>query len=213
VSPSYRTPEQYERWHVRDCARCGRRADLAANWPDGPLCRTCYHKAARTRGCCPGCGASRLLPGRRADQAPICRDCAAITRDFFCDRCGFEGLLLGGRQCEHCTLASKLTAALDDGTGHVSAALTPLFDAVTAMTKPQAGLDWLSNNPQVGQNAPTPCAGWNEPAQRGGHPLWRLLAATSAVNHPGCCEAAILAVGRPLPASRPVGRRCARASL
>jgi O-methyltransferase involved in polyketide biosynthesis len=40
-----------------------------------------------------------------------------------------------------------------------------------------------------------------------------LLAATSAVNHPGRCEAAILAVcGRPLPASRPDGRPCARAS-
>jgi integrase len=151
VSPSYRTPEQYERWHVRDCARCGRRAGLAANWPDGPICRTCYHKAARTRGWCPGCGASRLLPGRRADQAPICRDCAAITRDFFCDHCGFEGLLLRGRLCERCTLSGKLTAALDDGTGHISTALTPLFDTVTAMTKPQAGLDWLSNNPQVGQ--------------------------------------------------------------
>lgn len=151
MSPSYRTPEQYERWHIRDCARCGRRAALAANWPDGPICRTCYHKAARTRGRCPGCGASRLLPGRRADQAPTCRDCAAITRDFFCDRCGFEGLLLAGRLCERCTLAARLTAALDDGTGHISTALTPLFDAVTAMAKPQAGLDWLSNNPQVGR--------------------------------------------------------------
>lgn len=151
MSPSYRTPEQYERWHVRDCARCGRRAALAANWPDGPVCRTCYHKAARTRGCCAGCGASRLLPGRGADQAPICRDCAAITRDFFCDRCGFEGLLLAGRLCERCTLSGKLTAALDDGTGHISTALTPLFDALRSMAKPQAGLDWLSNNPQVGR--------------------------------------------------------------
>ncbi len=39
--------------------------------------------------------------------------------------------------------------ALDDGTGHISKALTPLFDAVTAMAKPKTGLDWLSNNPQV----------------------------------------------------------------
>jgi hypothetical protein len=151
VSPSYRTPEQYDRWHVRDCARCGRRAALAANWPDGPICRTCYQRAARTYGQCPGCGTSRLLPGRSAGGTPICRDCAPITRDFFCDRCGFEGLLLAGRLCERCTLASKLTVALDDGTGHISTALTPLFDAVTAMAKPQAGLDWLSNNPQVSQ--------------------------------------------------------------
>jgi hypothetical protein len=150
VSPSYRTPEQYQRWHIRDCARCGRRAGLAANWPDGPLCRTCFTKAARTYGHCGACGTSRLLPGRR-DQMPICRDCAGITRDFFCDRCRFEGLLLGGRLCERCTLTSKLTAALDDGTGHLSPALTPLFDALRSMGKPQAGLDWLSNNPQVSQ--------------------------------------------------------------
>jgi hypothetical protein len=149
VSPSYRTPEQYERWHIRDCARCGRRAALAANWPDGPICRTCYQRAARTYGPCPGCGTSRLLPGRSAGGTPICRDCAPITRDFFCGSCGFEGLLLAGRLCERCTLASKLTVALDDGTGGISSALTPLFDAVTAMAKPKAGLDWLSNNPQV----------------------------------------------------------------
>ena len=151
MSPSYRTPGQYERWHIRDCARCGRRAGLAANWTDGPVCRTCYERAARTYGQCPGCGASRLLPGRNAGGTPICRDCAPITRDFFCDRCGFEGLLLAGRLCERCTLASRLTAALDDGTGHISTALTPLFDAVTAMAKPRTGLDWLSSNPQVSQ--------------------------------------------------------------
>jgi hypothetical protein len=29
---SYKTTEQYERWHVRDCVRCGRGAANAANW-------------------------------------------------------------------------------------------------------------------------------------------------------------------------------------
>jgi hypothetical protein len=86
-------PEQYERWHVRPCARCGRRAAKTANWPDGPICRTCHDRAARTRGRCPGCQVERVLPGRRDDGTPICRDCAGITRSFFCDRCGFEGLL------------------------------------------------------------------------------------------------------------------------
>src|SRR5260370_17535007 len=58
---------------------------------------------------------------------------------------------MAGRLPTRCNMAATLTAAVDDGPGQVSAALTPLFDAVTAMTKPQAGLDWLSNNPQVGQ--------------------------------------------------------------
>jgi hypothetical protein len=138
------TPEQYQRWHVRDCARCGRRAGLAANWPDGPLCRTCHKRAARTYGNCAGCGTRRLLPGRRGDGAPTCRDCAGITRDFSCGRCGFEGFLLGGRLCERCTLAGKAAAALDDGTGHVSAPLAPLLKALTAMQTPDTGLTWIA---------------------------------------------------------------------
>ncbi len=138
------TPGQYQRWHVRDCARCGRRAGLAANWPDGPLCRTCHNRAARTYGNCPACGTRRLLPGRRGDGAPLCRDCAGITRNFFCDRCGFEGFLLGGRLCERCTLAGKAAAALDDGTGQVSAPLAPLLEALAAMETPGTGLTWIA---------------------------------------------------------------------
>ncbi len=136
------TAEQYERWHVRVCARCGRKAGLAANWSDGPICRSCYDRAARTYGRCPGCQAQRLLPGRD-DGTAICRDCAGITRDFFCSRCGFEGLLLGGRLCERCTLTDQLTTALDDGTGIVSPPLAPLFDALRAMPRPRSGLSWL----------------------------------------------------------------------
>jgi hypothetical protein len=71
----------------------------------------------RVRGRCPACDTDRLLPGRNACGAAICRDCAGISRDFFCDRCGFEGMLLGGRLCERCTLADKLTTLLDEGTG------------------------------------------------------------------------------------------------
>lgn len=143
MSPSYKTAEQYERWHICDCARCGRRAGKAANWSDGPICRTCLDKATRCRGRCPGCGIDRLLPGRDADGAAICRDCAGITRSFFCDRCGFEGRLHTGRLCERCTLTDKVTAALDDGTGQISPALRPLADALIAMPDPWSGWMWL----------------------------------------------------------------------
>jgi hypothetical protein len=142
MSPSYKTTEQYERWHVRDCVRCGRRAAKAANW-EGPICRTCYAKALQTRGCCPGCDADRLLPGRRDDQAAICRDCAGITRNFFCDRCGFEGHLHTGRLCTRCTLSGLLQQVLDDGTGRVHPPLAPLIEAVVAMPQPKNGLSWL----------------------------------------------------------------------
>ncbi|GAB2462310.1 hypothetical protein [Streptomyces incanus] len=139
------TPEEYERWHVRNCARCGRRAARSAEWSDGPICRTCYERAMRVRGCCPGCGADRLLPGLDTAGTPICRDCAGITRDFFCDRCGFEGLLLGGRLCERCTLADTLARLLDDGTGRVAPPLHPLVTALLETDRPKSRLIWLRN--------------------------------------------------------------------
>ncbi|MFB6576584.1 hypothetical protein ACFCYC_03950 [Streptomyces sp. NPDC056402] len=139
------TPEEYERWMIRDCARCGRRASKSAEWSDGPICRTCYDRAMRVRGRCPCCDNDRLLPGRDTDGAPICRDCAGIVRDFFCDRCGFEGLLLGGRLCEHCTLADTLARLLDDGTGRVAPAFLPLVKILLEMDRPKSRLIWLRN--------------------------------------------------------------------
>jgi len=69
---------------------------------------------------------------------------------FACNRCGFQARLSAGRQCERCVLTDKLAAVLDDGTGRVNPALTPLFEALTAMDKPSSGLTWL-RNPKVPQ--------------------------------------------------------------
>ncbi|MFD3803101.1 hypothetical protein ACFWSF_33760 [Streptomyces sp. NPDC058611] len=85
-----------------------------------------------------GCRSDRLLPGRNDAGAPVCRDCAGIVRDFFGDRCGFEGLLLGGRLCERCTLADTLGRLLDDGTGRVAPSLQPLVTALLEMDRPRA---------------------------------------------------------------------------
>ncbi|MFD8565161.1 hypothetical protein ACFV1N_48525 [Streptosporangium canum] len=148
MSPATAGREQYERGHIRICARCGRRAAKSAQWSDGPICRTCFERAMWVRGRCPGCGIERLLPGRDACGAAICRDCAGISRDFFCDRCGFEGMLLGGRLCERCTLADKLTALLDDGTGGIHSPLVPLRDLLICTGRPKSRLIWL-RNPQV----------------------------------------------------------------
>lgn len=55
-----------------------------------------------------------------------------------------------GRPCAGCILTDKLAAALDDGTGRLNPALTPLLEALAAMDKPEAGLIWL-RNPKVPQ--------------------------------------------------------------
>ena len=85
------TPEEYERWQRPHVLALRPTSGKSADWPDGPICRTCYERAMRVRDRCPGCGADRLLPGRDPDGVPICHDCVGISRDFFCDRCGFEG--------------------------------------------------------------------------------------------------------------------------
>ena len=147
-SPRRMSAEQYERWHIADCVRCGRRAGKTANW-EGAICRSCCERAASTYGCCPGCEQDRLLPGR-LEGAPVCRDCAGITRSFFCARCHFEGRLLGGRLCERCTLNNRMSVALDDGSKRLAPAMVPLFKLVCGMDKPRSGLNWL-DNPQVPQ--------------------------------------------------------------
>jgi hypothetical protein len=62
-----------------------------------------------------------------------------------CTRCGRQGRLPAGRRCARCALTDKLAAALDDGTGRINPALTPLFAALTSMDNPRAGLIWLQN--------------------------------------------------------------------
>ncbi|MFB6878078.1 hypothetical protein [Streptomyces sp. NPDC056323] len=140
----YATDEQYERWFMADCCRCGLRRHKASTWPDGYVCRTCSDRAVRTRGTCPGCGEDRALPGLRpSDGASICTTCAGFSQTFDCSCCGFEGRLLRGRLCERCALTDRLTALLDDGTGRVRPVLVPLFDLLVAMDKPGSGLAWL----------------------------------------------------------------------
>ena len=163
-----------ERWRMRVCARCGRRAPVSANWPEGPVCWTCVDRALRIRGRCAGCGASRLLPGRRADGTPACRDCAGITRDFSCGRCGSEGRLHAGRLCSRCTLSDKLSVLLDDGSGTISEALRPLAVHLTAMPSPRT---------------PAAC-GW--PARRS-RPCSRAWPPATSPHPPGACPAAELA--------------------
>ena len=131
------------------------RPDLRTLWPSGGEVRGLVRRPdlpdlLRTRDARPR--PLPRLPNRptaaRAEHDAghrICRDCAGITRDFFCDRCGFEGLLLGRRLCERCTLADTLARLLDDGTGRVAPSLQPLVTALLEMDRPKSRLIWLRN--------------------------------------------------------------------
>jgi hypothetical protein len=123
------------------CCRCGslNRYPLR-RWPDGPICHHCVRKAVRNHGRCPGCGVVRALPGRSAQGAAICRDCAGIRRDFTCSRCGSEAALHTGHLCDRCALTERVGLLLDDGTGRVNPALAPLAAVLTSTPDPQATL-------------------------------------------------------------------------
>ena len=142
----YATAEQYERWFIRDCARCGRRGNFAARWPDGHVCRTCHDRALLTRGRCPSCGQDRVLAGLRpVDRAPICTSCAGFSSSHACVECGQEGKLHAGRRCTRCTLARRIAELLDDGTGRIRPELAPLADLLISMDNPLSGLAWVSS--------------------------------------------------------------------
>ena len=133
----------------RTCARCGHHTWPGASFPEGHLCYPCLDVALSSAGTCPGCGtADRALPGLR-DGVRICRDCAGITRDFSCLRCGTEtGMAPGSRRglrrlCERCAVAWTAARLLDDGTGVVAPPLKPLADALAASASPAATLDWV----------------------------------------------------------------------
>jgi hypothetical protein len=147
VSRHYATDEQYERWFISECCRCGRRGNKAGSWPDGHVCRTCLDRAVQIRGTCPGCGQERALPGRSpGDGTPVCTDCAGFSQSFACSRCGYEDKLHRGRLCSRCTLADRVASLLDDGSGQIRPELVPLADSLLAMNNPMSGLKWLRTN-------------------------------------------------------------------
>jgi hypothetical protein len=145
-----------------ECARCGRplrpptktpstgpdprgRVWVAArNWPEGRICSGGYARACETYGTCPGCGVHRLLPGRTGDGRACCTACAGGIGDFTCTRCGNEGWNHYRGICGRCVLAERLAEHLDDGTGQIRPELAPFYDRVVSMSRPRAGILWLS---------------------------------------------------------------------
>jgi hypothetical protein len=69
----------------------------------------------RTHGPCPGCGTDRMLPGRSPDHAnePVCVECAGITQDYHCARCGTETEHYRRNICARCSLRDDLSVLLD----------------------------------------------------------------------------------------------------
>jgi hypothetical protein len=128
----------------RDCGRCGRHGYPATRFPDGYLCGSCLRAALEVRGSCPGCGTNRALPGRRpADSAPICRDCAGITRHFTCLRCDYEGNLAEGRLCYPCARIQAINTIFGNP-AHLTPALRSAAEALAAAPNAATTVRWLA---------------------------------------------------------------------
>ncbi|MBO1754646.1 recombinase XerD [Allobranchiibius sp. CTAmp26] len=124
------------------CARCGRNIPrLAATWPEGRLCFTCYFNAVHTHGTCPACLQDRLLPGPpNADGHPTCVACAEIPYDFHCQRCNVEAAHHRGRLCARCALRDGLHDLL--GGEPNQPALAGLVDALCVDDRPESIIVW-----------------------------------------------------------------------
>lgn len=143
-APSDTVPPRSARWI---CARCGRDHNAYRRWPEGHVCHRCVLAALDIHGICPGCGVTRILPGRDTHGDPICPTCAGIAHSVFaCRRCQAEGRLYHGKLCVRCTVSDRIAALLDDGAGRIDPALAPLATALNTGPTPTPGgrLTWLN---------------------------------------------------------------------
>ena len=127
----------------RDCGRCGRRRIVAAQWPIGPVCDTCYTHVRRNPGPCTACGRLAVLVGVSHSGQPACGPCAGwVGRAFTCQDCGGPDMLEHG-QCSRCVLAAVTSGLLANAAPEVRGQLTQLAAALLATHQPHSALRWL----------------------------------------------------------------------
>ncbi|MBX9719216.1 MAG: hypothetical protein K2X36_10305 [Microbacteriaceae bacterium] len=120
----------------RHCDRCGNDvAKIRVRWPDGSVCGACFTAATHRYGICAICGVHRMLPGRFQLGQPICRDCAGISTNLSCARCGREAERIHGGHCARCVLNDELEHLLQPGDDRP---LQKLIIALVAVERPES---------------------------------------------------------------------------
>ncbi|MGH4009044.1 MAG: hypothetical protein ACRDTH_12970, partial [Pseudonocardiaceae bacterium] len=131
------------------CCRCERVRGVAARWPIGPVCKTCYLAILNSPCGCIRCGATRPLIGLDTDGTPICGPCAGTAADYTCTRCGHSGNPYRAGLCAHCVLDDRLHDLLAGPEGTVSGQLQPVHRALAAAEHPRSVISWLTYSPSV----------------------------------------------------------------
>jgi hypothetical protein len=125
------------------CAHCGRLQRVCAQWVEGPVCASCYHRALRAKATCPGCGQWRRLRTWKDIAKQMCSDCAGAEPYSVCAECGTEDYLYERGRCPACTLRRRLDRILGDPSERASNGLSPLHDTLVRLTSPRDVIRWL----------------------------------------------------------------------
>jgi hypothetical protein len=129
------------------CAHCHRQKRPMAQWPEGPVCNACYHRALAAKDRCPSCRETRRLLCHPGFPDPICSHCARANPDHVCGRCGAEDDLYERGLCGRCVLNDRLTTLLGDPAQRTRRGLAALFDSFAATTSPKDMIRWLAKSP------------------------------------------------------------------
>ena len=113
------------------CDRCCNDVPkIRVRWPDGSICGACFTAATHSYGICAACGVHRMVPGRSRLGEAICRDCAGISTELSCARCGSEAERVRGGLCARCVLRDELEHLLQPAEDRrLQALIAALVDA------------------------------------------------------------------------------------
>lgn len=133
----------------QECAHCGRARRPMAQWPEGPVCGSCYQRALGAKGECPECGQTRRLMHYPGYLEPVCRECAGVPAHNLCGRCGDETAPYARGLCGRCVLHDRLTELLGDQPQRAAVGLDGLFDELSAARSPKDTIKWLGRSSAV----------------------------------------------------------------
>jgi hypothetical protein len=127
----------------QDCGRCGRHRFVAAEWPIGHVCGTCYAYVRKHPAPCTGCARPAVLVAADTQGRPVCGPCAGWDGPTFsCQGCGAPDMLENGR-CPRCVLAAVTGDLIAAAAPEVRGQLTQLAGALLAVSRPRSALRWL----------------------------------------------------------------------
>ncbi|MGF1427099.1 hypothetical protein [Kitasatospora sp. LaBMicrA B282] len=131
------------------CALCQQLRRVAARWPLGPVCATCYNHVRGHPGPCTECGQIRPLTGRTDQGGSLCGECSGARNAYLCPTCGSGEETDRHGHCARCVLRERLTTEFTAPDGTTPDQLAPLVQALMNVTRARSVLTWL-NRPHGG---------------------------------------------------------------